>query len=202
MCPFISWCNANEGFLSALFAFFSLIISFAAVGISIVAILQTKKQTLKSDIQQQQNVNLTLLPLRQNVLQLFSEEKYNDLIWNAQILFDSATFLEIEKTKKLYDERKVLHAQIEEYENKMSSDMPELYEEYMNLSARIEQAESYETDSELLYDLCQSYLTTVNDIPFCFEMTNERCIQIQKKYIELHQKTILLIKEEIKSKTT
>lgn len=155
-----------------------------------------------SGIQQSQNVDLTLLPLRKNVLQLFSEEKYSELLWDAQILFDDSTVSEIEKTKNFYDERKELQAQIKEYENKMKTEEPELYEKYRDCSARILQADSYEMDSELLYDLGQSYATTVNDSPFCFEETYKRCIQIQKKYIELHQKTILLLKEEIKRKTT
>ena len=195
MCPVISWCNSNEGF-------FSLLVSIIAVFLSIIAIRQTKIQIKMNDKQQNQNVSLTLFPMRKNTLQLFSEEKYSELLWDAQILFDNSTFSEIKKTKNLYDELKELHTKIEEYESKMAIDMPDLYDEYRNLLANIEREDSYEIDGKSLYDLCESYSPVVNSETICFQAIYEQCIKIRKQYVELQKSTIELIKEEIKKKTT
>ena len=202
MCPFISWCNANEGFISAIFAFCNFVISAIAIWLSIKAICQTKRQIQISDIQQSQNVALTLLPLRKNVLQLFSEEKYSELLWDAQILFDDSTVSEIKKTKNLYDELKELHVQIEEYENKMAVDMPDLYDEYRHLLANIEQADFYEVDGKSLYDLCETYIPVVNDVPMHFQTIHERCVWVYKQYSESQKSTLELMKEDIRKKTT
>lgn len=195
MCPFISWCNANEGF-------FSLVLTSIAIALSIKAIFQTRTQIKMNDKQQNQNVALSLLPLRKNVLKLFSEEKYNDLIWDAQILFDENTFSEIKKVETIYNELQGLNAQINEYERRMSEDMPDLYDEYRTTAANIERADSYEVDCNLLYKLCDGYHPIVDDELVDFHKLSEKRFEIHRKYTELHKITLALMKAEITRKTT
>jgi uncharacterized protein YeeX (DUF496 family) len=195
MCPFISWCNANEGF-------FSLVLSSVAIALSIKAIYQTRTQIKMNDKQQNQNVSLTLLPLRKNVLKLFSEEKYNDLIWDAQILFDESTFSEIKKVNTTYCEFQELNAQISEYERRMSEDMPDLYDEYRTTVANIDRAESYEVDCNILYNLCDGYHPIIDDELIDFQELSERRFEIHRKYTELRKTTLALMKAEITRKTT
>lgn len=136
----IEWCNSNEGFASAVLATAGLLISVIAMVISAIAIFQTHKQTKQSDKQQSQNVAMSLLPLRQEILKGFSEKRFNDIFWDATILFgkdivDSILAVGIaENTYKCCADR------IEMYFSRMKSDVPDLYDEFNSLQSQIENA--------------------------------------------------------------
>ena len=136
----IEWCNLNEGFASAVLAAAGLLISVIALVISAIAIFQTRKQTKQSDKQQVQNVAMSLLPLRQEVLKGFSEKRFNDILWDATILFSKGIVDSILAVGMAENTYKGCADRIEMYFCRMKSDVPDFYDEFTSLQAQIENA--------------------------------------------------------------
>lgn len=131
--------------------------SLLTVTIAGIAIVLTIHQIRSNNKQQRQNVGLTLYPLRRDVLQNFSEKKYNEVYWDSVILF-SKEIADGIRTVGIFDVKyKQYSSAIEQYEKRMEYDQPELFEQYKVLLNMESLPDSTDADKESLYCLCDQY---------------------------------------------
>lgn len=197
----IEWCNLNEGFASAVLAAAGLLISVIALVISAIAIFQTRKQTKQSDKQQVQNVAMSLLPLRQEVLKGFSEKRFNDIFWDATILFSKGivdNILAVGMAENIY---KGCADRIEMYFCRMKSDVPDLYDEFNSLQAQIENAN--DDSFEALFVISDKFMPIVQmpgeaeETVFDYRYLQSEEQAAKRKYDALFAKVFMDIKAEI-----
>ena len=197
----IEWCNLNEGFASAVLAAAGLLISVIALVISAIAIFQTRKQTKQSDKQQVQNVAMSLLPLRQEVLKGFSEKRFNDILWDATILFSKGIVDSILAVGMAEDTYKGCADRIEMYFCRMKSDVPDLYDELNSLQAQIENAN--DDSFEALFVISDKFMPIVQmpgeaeETVFDYRYLQSEEQAAKRKYDALFAKVFMDIKAEI-----
>lgn len=197
----IEWCNLNEGFVSAVLATAGLLISVIALVISAIAIFQTRKQTKQSDKQQVQNVAMSLLPLRQEVLKGFSEKRFNDIFWDATILFSKGIVDSILAVGMAENTYKGCADRIEMYFCRMKSDMPDLYDEFNSLQAQIENAN--DDSFEALFVISDKFMPIVQmpgdaeETVFDYRYLHSEQQAAKRKYDALFSKVFMDIKAEI-----
>ena len=197
----IEWCNLNEGFASAVLAAAGLLISVIALVISAIAIFQTRKQTKQSDKQQVQNVAMSLLPLRQEVLKGFSEKRFNDIFWDATILFSKGIVDSILAVGMAENTYKGCADRIEMYFCRMKSDVPDLYDEFNSLQAQIENAN--DDSFEALFLISDKFMPIVQmpgeaeETVFDYRYLHSEEQAAKRKYDALFAKVFMDIKAEI-----
>lgn len=197
----IEWCNLNEGFASAVLAAAGLLISVIALVISAIAIFQTRKQTKQSDKQQVQNVAMSLLPLRQEVLKGFSEKRFNDIFWDATILFSEGIVDSILAVGMAENTYKGCADRIEMYFCRMKSDVPDLYDEFNSLQAQIENAN--DDSFEALFVISDKFMPIVQmpgeaeETVFDYRYLQSEEQAAKRKYDALFAKVFMDIKAEI-----
>lgn len=197
----IEWCNLNEGFASAVLAAAGLLISVIALVISAIAIFQTRKQTKQSDKQQVQNVAMSLLPLRQEVLKGFSEKRFNDIFWDATILFSKGIVDSILAVGMAENTYKGCADRIEMYFCRMKSDVPDLYDEFNSLQAQIENAN--DDSFEALFVISDKFMPIVQmpveaeETVFDYRYLHSEEQAAKRKYDALFAKVFMDIKAEI-----
>ena len=197
----IEWCNLNEGFASAVLAAAGLLISVIALVISAIAIFQTRKQTKQSDKQQVQNVAMSLLPLRQEVLKGFSEKRFNDIFWDATILFSKGIVDSILAVGMAENTYKGCADRIEMYFCRMKSDVPDLYDEFNSLQAQIENAN--DDSFEALFVISDKFMPIVQmpgeaeETVFDYRYLQSEEQAAKRKYDALFAKVFMDIKAEI-----
>lgn len=197
----IEWCNLNEGFASAVLATAGLLISVIALVFSAIAIFQTRKQTKQSDKQQAQNVAMSLLPLRQEVLKGFSEKRFNDIFWDATILFSKGIVDSILAVGMAENTYKGCADRIEMYFCRMKSDVPDLYDEFNSLQAQIENAN--DDSFEALFVISDKFMPIVQmpgeteETIFDYRYLHSEEQAAKSKYDALYAKVFMDIKAEI-----
>lgn len=197
----IEWCNLNEGFASAVLATAGLLISVIALVISVIAIFQTHKQTKQSDKQQVQNVAMSLLPLRQEVLKGFSEKRFNDIFWDATILFSTGIVDSILAVGMAENTYKGCTDRIEMYFCRMKNDVPDLYDEFNSLQAQIENAN--DDSFEALFVISDKFRPIVQmpgeteETVFDYRYLHSEAQTAKRKYDALFAKAFMDIKGEI-----
>ena len=197
----IEWCNLNEGFASAVLATAGLLISVIALVISAIAIFQTRKQTKQSDKQQVQNVAMSLLPLRQEVLKGFSEKRFNDIFWDATILFSKGIVDSILAVGMAENTYKGCADRIEMYFCRMKSDVPDLYDEFNSLQAQIENTN--DDSFEALFVISDKFMPIVQmpgeaeETVFDYRYLHSEEQAAKSKYDALFAKVFMDIKAEI-----
>ena len=197
----IEWCNLNEGFASAVLAAAGLLISVIALVISAIAIFQTRKQTKQSDKQQVQNVAMSLLPLRQEVFKGFSEKRFNDILWDATILFSKGIVDSILAVGMAENTYKGCADRIEMYFCRMKSDVPDLYDEFNSLQAQIENAN--DDSFEALFLISDKFMPIVQmpgeaeETVFDYRYLHSEEQAAKRKYDALFAKVFMDIKAEI-----
>lgn len=197
----IEWCNLNEGFASAVLAAAGLLISVIALVISAIAIFQTRKQTKQSDKQQVQNVAMSLLPLRQEVLKGFSEKRFNDIFGDATILFSKGIVDSILAVGMAENTYKGCADRIEMYFCRMKSDVPDLYDEFNSLQAQIENAN--DDSFEALFVISDEFMPIVQmpgeaeETVFDYRYLHSEEQAAKRKYDALFAKVFMDIKAEI-----
>lgn len=193
--------NLNEGFTSAVLAAAGLLISVIALVISAIAIFQTRKQTKQSDKQQVQNVAMSLLPLRQEVLKGFSEKRFNDIFWDATILFSKGIVDSILAVGMAENTYKGCADRIEMYFCRMKSDVPDLYDEFNSLQAQIENAN--DDSFEALFVISDKFMPIVQmpgeaeETVFDYRYLHSEEQAAKRKYDMLFAKVFMDIKAEI-----
>ena len=197
----IEWCNLNEGFASAVLATAGLLISVIALVISAIAIFQTHKQTKQSDKQQAQNVAMSLLPLRQEILKGFSEKRFNDIFWDATILFSKGIVDSILAVGMAENTYKGCADRIEMYFCRMKSDVPDLYDEFNSLQAQIENTN--DDSFEALFVISDKFMPIVQmpgeaeETVFDYRYLHSEEQAAKRKYDALFAKVFMDIKVEI-----
>jgi hypothetical protein len=195
----IEWCNLNEGFASAVLATAGLLISVIALVLSAIAIFQTRKQTKQSDKQQIQNVAMSLLPLRQEVLKGFSEKRFNDIFWDATILFSKGIADSILAVGMAENAYKGCVDRIEMYFCRMKSDVPDLYNEFNLFQAQLENDDSFEA----LFVISDKFKPIVQmpgeteEMVFDYRYLHSEEQAAKRKYDALFTKVFMDIKAEI-----
>lgn len=124
MAIIIDWINGNEGFVSALLAVVTSFLSIYAIYVSRSSLRQTRKQGKLDE-------GLTLYPLRRDILRLYSEAKYDELFWDAEVLFSDSIVSDISRVAKLYNDHQSYLNKIDLFESRLQNDLPELYERYI-----------------------------------------------------------------------
>lgn len=199
----IEWCNLNEGFASAVLAVAGLLISVIALVISAIALFQTHKQTKQSDKQQVQNVAMSLLPLRQEVLKGFSEKRFNDIFWDATILFSKGIVDSILAVGMAENTYKGCADRIEMYFCRMKSDVPDLYDEFNSLQAQIENTN--DDSFEALFVISDKFMPIVQmpgeaeETVFDYRYLHSEEQAAKRKYDALFVKVFMDIKAEIQN---
>lgn len=122
--------------------------------------LEEAKQALEeSRKQQQQNAGIQLYCIRKEFITLFSSKKYNEVFWDASILFSEKAADQVQKTAYEYERYTAASAALENYTNRMREDDPDLYAEYCRLSNT-----HNENDLDSLVELCSRYSPIIEDI--------------------------------------
>ena len=154
---------------------------------------ESQKQLAESQKQHSQNVGIQLYSIRKDFLKRFSEKKYDDIFWDASILFSERISDQVIGTGTLYESYRRAQADLELYVDRMKQDDPELYEQY-----------SQKSNEDELKDLCEHYSPIVND---GFDETPRMLVhstivdnidKLSHEYEAMHTKTFLSIKQEIK----
>ena len=94
------------------------------------AVLSTEKQIRVSQ-QQKQNTGLNLYGERKNALRLFAERKYDEMYWDAVILFSPETADKILSIGLKANACREYHDLLQLYESEMEISVPELYQEFI-----------------------------------------------------------------------
>ncbi len=95
------------------------------------AVLSTEKQIRVSQQQQKQNTGLNLYGERKNALRLFAERKYDEMYWDAVILFSPETTDKILSIGLKANACREYHDLLQLYESEMEISVPELYQEFI-----------------------------------------------------------------------
>ena len=119
---------------------------------------ETKAALEESRKQQKQNAGIQLYSIRKNFITAFSDKKYNEVFWDASILFSRETADQVQKTAFAYERFCRAREAIDSYSNRMKEDQPDMYTEYCQLSSC-----SAETASEALSELCRGYSPVLVD---------------------------------------
>ena len=172
--------------------------AFGTVAAVWFAVLSSEKQYRLSDKQQKQNTGLNLYPERRNVLRLLQEGKYDDVYWDAVILFSpkiADEVLNLQYCEKRYKEYCGL---VDQYEHEMKEHDLGLYQKYVQLV-------SQEDTSDDILNLCDKFKPFV-----CVSGLGEQmCLdyrELSKNVVRMkwqrdyrHFKVFQLMKNEIKS---
>lgn len=161
------------------------------------AVSSSNKQIKLSNKQQKQNTGLNLYPERRNALRLFSEKKYDDVYWDAVILFSPKVvegISDISFWEKSHAEYCDL---INRYEQEMENCVPELYEKYAQLKY-IEEAE--DEAARLCNNFSRISYTLENGdrILLDYHELDENERKTRLKAEQLHLEVFQLMKDEIK----
>lgn len=137
----------------AISAVASLVGAVGAIAAVCFSAFALRKQINLSQKQQTQNTALNLYPKRREVLRLFSEKKYDDIFWDATILFSEEIVDKIAKLSSCEKKYKKYSFLIDQYESEMKNTEPELYEQFQLL---VSQADIDGKHDELLA-LCDGF---------------------------------------------
>lgn len=144
---------------------------------------------------------MSLLPLRQEVLKEFSEKRFNDIFWDATILFSKDIVDSILAVGMAENTYKGCVARTEMYFCRMKSDVPDLYDEFNLLQAQIENVN--DASFEALFVISDKFMPVVQ-IPgeveetvfdYRYLYTEEQTAKI--RYDALFTKVFMDIKAEI-----
>lgn len=198
----INWCNENQGFVSALAAGTSLFIGLIAIVFSAVALWQTHKQSKQNFHQQKQNEGLRLYPLRREVMELFLKKEFDDIYWDAAILFSDEIFDGIEGVARLSNAHKSSIDKIEIYKSRFKNDEPDLYEKFIILEDSDNNTDNFY--AEALYELSDKYNPIVqmpgeeSEIVLNYRSLVEDELSKRRMYEVKYLKVFLNIKSEIR----
>lgn len=154
---------------------------------------ETQKQLNESQIQQRQNAGIQLYSIRKTFLKQFSEKKYNEIFWDASILFSEKTSDQVTRTGTIYESYKRAQEDLELYIDRMKQDDPDLYKQY-----------SQTNNEDELKELCKNYSPIVtdglDDTPrmLLYSTIVERIAELYHEHSAMHIKTFFSIKQEIK----
>ena len=161
------------------------------------------KQIEEMKNQQKQNVGIQLYNIRKNVLTQFQKKEYNAIYWDSEMLFSKNVSADIKSAEHLYERVKEKKWLIEEYEERLKIDMPDVYEQYQTISSSLNEHLNDDNIKTELFKLCKTYqpiyngpITTEEIILDYENLYNELC-DLKQKHDMLHTRTFLEIHDEI-----
>ena len=144
---------------------------------------------------------MSLLPLRQEILKGFSEKRFNDIFWDATILFSKGIVDSILAVGMAENAYKGCVDRIEMYFCRMKSDVPDLYDEFNSLQAQIENAN--DDSFEALFVISDKFMPIVQmpgeaeETIFDYRYLHFEVQDAKRKYDALFAKVFMDIKAEI-----
>ena len=182
--------------VSAVGSLLGAIGTIAAVWFAVISTIRQEKLNRKY---QEQNKGLNLYPVRRNALQLLDDKKYDEVYWDAVLLFRPEVADRIATIRMSVDCYKSSCELLELYEQSMEDCDPELYNKYQILISQCEDPEN----SDEIFELCDKF-TPIVYVPQYDEreMLNYRDIQEEirniRTYINrLHYKIRDMMRDEI-----
>lgn len=164
----------------------SLIGAVGTVAAVWFAVLSSDKQNKLSNKQQKQNTGLNLYAERRTALRLFAEKKYDEMFWDATILF-SAEIVDKIHTLSCYESTHKEYCNlIDEYVSAMENCVPDLYQQYIQLTC-----EDNDDTSDDIMCLCSQFKPIVN-IPWSGEKQLLDYRELKKKELRAKQKSSTL----------
>lgn len=207
----INWMNENNGFLMCIITAVYVIATVVIMVFNIISANAAKdqaktatKQIEEMKKQQQQNAGIGLYAIRKSVLTQFCNKDYDGSYRDAVILFSTKVADEIMNTGLLYLRLEEQKSLIEEYENSMRTDLPNLYDEYkykLSLTAEHPDDEKLRND---LFSLCDHYNPVYKgplpeqEIVLNYRELTENLDKARHKYEIKQAKTLILINNELK----
>lgn len=197
----LSWLNENNGALmvviTAIYVFATILICYFN-GKSASA---AQKQIIETNIQQKQNANIQLYTLRRQVLNIFINEKYDEIFWDVSFLFNEEIFKEFQYLNKIKKQYISLGYKKQIYESELARKSLELKYEFKRLVSEAQYLQE-EKSVENLYKFCDKYIFEQqkgNKI----ETYNYREIDVEQKKLHkeipaLHAKLGLKMQDFIK----
>lgn len=92
-----------------------------------------KNELEESRKQHRQNAGIQLYTIRKNFITQFKEKNYNDMVWDASILFSKEVSAAVKNTMLAYEKYCNAQHYLDLFEDRMRDDDPELYNEYCRL---------------------------------------------------------------------
>ena len=165
---FMTWCNANTGFLSALFALLSFVTTLVYV-IATVSILKANQKSAKmaetqindSKIALQKTIDMQLYEKRLAVACNIEKNDYSNTLMETSLLFNLEISKKVAVLKDLTHKKIDWNAKLKEYYRLLEQEYPEYFE--LELKTSVEQP-----DYELVLD---------------FERLQKRCNAIQNPFV-------------------
>lgn len=160
-----------------------------------------QKQIIETNIQQKQNANIQLYTLRRQVLNIFINEKYDEIFWDVSFLFNEEIFKEFQYLNKIKKQYISLGYKKQIYESELARKSLELKYEFKRLVSEAQYLQE-EKSVENLYKFCDKYIFEQqkgNKI----ETYNYREIDVEQKKLHkeipaLHAKLGLKMQDFIK----
>ena len=164
MMKLIDWLNCNDGAVMSIITFVYVIATCLICYFNFKSASSAAEQTKESVRQQKQNAGIQLYSLRKAVMVGLTQKKYNDIYWDATILFDETISSEILALGHQQNKLDVLEEDMKNYENRLEEDRPELYANFLKVRRRMDAA-SEKTDEEYeeLYAICDQYKPIFKD---------------------------------------
>lgn len=177
----------------------SLLGAVGTIAATWFAVISTIKQDKQNKRYQEQNKGLDLYSVRRNALKLLEDKKYDEMYWDAVLLFRPEVADRI-ATLRLYMDCYQMECELlGQYEQSMEDCNPELYKEYQILMSECEDSE----DSDDILELCDKFVPRVYMPQFGeYEILNYREIQdsIKKARLSMnrtHSEVMDMMKNEI-----
>lgn len=166
--------------LSAVGSLLGAIGTIAAVWFAVISTIRQEKLNRKY---QEQNKGLDLYPVRRNALQLLDDEKYDEVYWDAVLLFRPEVADRVATIRMCVDCYRNSCELLELYEQSMENCDPEPYNKYQILTSTPEDTEN----SDELLELCDKF-TPIVYVPQYDEreMLNYRDIQDEIRKTRSH----------------
>ncbi len=144
-----------------------------------------QKQIIEANRQQQQNANIQLYTLRRQVLNIFINEKYDEIFWDVSFLFNEEIFEKFKYLCEIKREWTQVSNKINSYKKILAEKSESSYIELENLILNTKNPCTIESDWEELYKFCDNYI---------FEQQVGNKIEIYN-YRELDMELRKLVKE-------
>ena len=196
----ITYAPELENAWDAVSAVSSLVGAVGAIAAVCFSVFALVKQIKLSQKQQRQNTALNLYPNRREVLRLFSEGKYGEMFWDATILFSPEIVEKIVNVSHCENRLNHYRSLIDEYQNKMEKDRPDLYTQFQLLVSQ----EHIQGNHEKLLELCDKFRpvadNTVNGETILLDYSElvAHFEGTRYEFQALHNDLFLLMKNEIK----
>ena len=184
----INWVNINEGFLMVSITVIYVLATIVICFFNGKSASASHKQVEEMKIQQKQNAGIQLYEVRKNILEKFSDNKFNEIFQDMPILFSNEINDKFVNVSDLYSQCMQLCDYLERFEEHLSENYDEsVYKEFQRLQYYDNLPNSDEITKENLYTFCDDYFFTQQDpitqefITYDYRVISEKILDLNKK---------------------